>query len=317
MSESVTTSAPASAPATSTPSSSEAVLAQNMAKIEATSKSAPEKATEAAPVQEASSKEETPAEKPKVNVEELVRGSHKKFEEAARLRREAEAAKMEAQTILQRLESDPSFLDERPDLAAKLEDYYVNKLAKEWELQQLDPKEQELRRLQEEKQLRDKQAKQQEESYRLELANQQAVKYAERLESEMVAALQGSGLPRTPRTIKLMAEKMSEALDIGYEPTYEEVIEEVRAAYHADRGTIVKEWDAAPDSELLEHIGLERARRISRAYVGHLKGQKVAQVQGQPARPAPIEALKQKQNLQIQDVAGLTDAERFKLLHGK
>ena len=254
--------------------------------------------------------------KPQRNVDELVRGSHRKFEEAARMRKEADQVRAEAQTILTRLESDPAFLDERPDLAKKLEDYFVSKLAKEYELSELDPKDRELSELKSKEAKRQAEEAKAKQASELERANAMAVRYAEKIETEMVQALSGSNLPKTPRTIRLMAQKMEDALDIGYEPSYEELVEEVRAEYDKDRSLMVSEWDTDPDDVLLERLGHERARRISKAYVAHLKKAKTGVTPGVPAPKSALDALKAKSSLKVDDLSNLTDAERFKILHG-
>lgn len=312
-----TTATPqASAPAApSAPTTSDASLAQNIAAASQNSKETSAEPSEAS--EAVVSPKEDP--KPKVNVDELVKGSYRKLEEAAKMRKEAVAKAEEAQNILHRLENDPSFLDERPDLAAKLEDYYINKLAREEYLNELgkrDPREKELVEREEQLHRQEEQAAKARQAREVEAANAQAVAYAERLESEMVQALTNSGLRKTPRTIRLFAERMADALEVGYEASHEELIEEVRAEYEHWKGDVVAEWDGTPDEELLEKIGLERARRISRAYVGRLKNTKQQGHQTHRGADA-VEILKQKPNLMPSDLAGLSDAERFRILHAK
>lgn len=207
---------------------------------------------------------------------QMRKASQKRFEEAARLKKEAEQ-KME-------------YIKKNPAKALEDLGFDVEKLASDYLLERIEEKEltPEQRKLKEyEKKLRDyeekersiKEAQEREEAARL------ASKYEEDYSKKIKDALSTSGLPQTPYTIKRMAQIMIHALEEGYELSPQDAVGIVREDYLSDIKELVGQADG---NTLLSLLGKDVADKIRKTELAKVKAKtppsptKVAEVAPPP-----------------------------------
>lgn len=168
-----------------------------------------------------------------VDYQELVRGyqkavvSHRKFEEAAAARRQVEEFEKS-------LEENPVSVLQKKLGQEKFKELAIKYLASEFELEEMDPVQRELR----EKEARLKEYEERERRAREEaeqkhrLSEQKA--YADKLEKDFVDALGKTNLPRTTHTLRRMVEEARAAIRAGYELDSAELAQVVSNGYRQD-----------------------------------------------------------------------------------
>ena len=245
--EDSTPSAPQGAPvsATDIPSSGGPAPEQQMTPgqespfTETEPKESPEPAPEKAPSKKYKVKDGD--EEHEVDEAELLKGyqrarsATKRFEEAAKQRQQVEsilsALKTNPIAVLQRLGIDPRTTSET----------YLRGVLEDEMLQQQDPRGYELR--QKEKALEEREEKykafeEQQQAQQFEVAKSQAAK---KYEQKFMQALETSGLPRSPFTVKRMAEYERHARQSGYDLSADEL------------GSLVKEDVLKEVREMMGH----------------------------------------------------------------
>lgn len=213
-----------------------------------------------------------------VDEDELIRG-YQVRKVSEKYRREGEAAKKQAEEFVRLLKEDPIRLLKDPRIG-----HDVRKLAEEYLAGQLkdemmDPKERELRDAKAKiKQFEDFEKKQKEEQ---ELQKKEILrkKFTENYTQDIVKALDTSGLPRKPETVKRIANKMALALKIGENITASEATQLVKEDLIEESKSI---YSASPAETLASLLGEENLKKIREWDISRLKS-------GQSPRPPKVE----------------------------
>ena len=253
-------------------------------------KTAESKATEAVVAKEIrklklkiDGKEEELPEEDVIRLAQLGKGAGKRFEEAAQIKKQAEQ-------FINQLKSDPRSVLCNPALGID-----AKKLAEEivWERIQeesLTPEQRQAKALQrelEEYKKREKDAEAQRAQERQQALHE---KYASDYDRRITAALQTANLPRTPSTVKRMAEYMFAGLQQGHEVSAEDVVPLVRKDYQEDLQALFGNTD---EDTLLQIMGESIAKKIRTADLKRLKSTQGALVKDEgektsrPKTPAP------------------------------
>lgn len=211
-----------------------------------------------------------------VDEDELLRGyqlskaSNKRFEEAARIRKEAEqqaaAIKQHTATILQGLREAP--VETLAALGIDVDDMSETYVASKLQRAMMDPKERELMDTKE----RLKQYEQQQQAYQSKIEQEKYQKEVEALthefDTKIHQALMASDLPKTPYTAHRVADILLAAAenDIDLDPAdvVPKVYEELRTGLSQVAGKLSGE-------DLINFIGPEAMARIRKADVSRLK----------------------------------------------
>ncbi len=185
----------------------------------------------------------------------------KRFQEAAEMKKSAES-------FMQRLKSNPIEALKDPSLG-----HDVRKLAEEYLVAQIqeemmDPKDRELRDLKKYKEGKDAEemtAKEQAEAERKEVLRTQ---YADEYQEGIIQALETSGLPRTPFTVRKMAYYMAEGLKRELNLSPKDVLPLVKEDYMEEH----KHFFSALDGEsLIDFVGKENADKLRKHDLARLK----------------------------------------------
>lgn len=214
-----------------------------------------------------------------VDEDELVRGyqtrkaADEKFREAAMARKQAEEFisllknEEEVFNVLAKLGYDPKDLSEK---------YLVKQLEEEL----LSPEEKELRDYKRKlaQYEAEKKAEQEriEQEQRLELIN----KFTNDYQTQIIDALETSGLPKTQHTVKRMSYYMHQALQRGYDLTAKDVVHLVREDYIQEQKALFGNLDG---EKLVELLGKETADKIRKHGISKIK--KVSQEKPKVVKP--------------------------------
>jgi hypothetical protein len=107
--------------------------------------------------------------------------------------------------------------------------------------------------------------------------NETRAKYAQQVETEIITAVKGSGLPATQHTVRRVAFYLRAGIDRGYSLTAEDVIPLVRKDYEDEHRALF----GGLDGEALEAaLGAEVSEKLSKRRVERFK-------QAAPAAPTP------------------------------
>jgi len=225
-------------------------------------------------VKEASTAEEKRRLKVKVDDEELevdedellrgyqkARASTKRFQEAAKLRKEAE-------DLVSKLKENPfealkGQIDPK-QLREMTEQWLIEKLKEE----QLSPEERELNELRREREKWKQEEVKKEAAQRQQELEVQTQREIERYNSEFVSALEKHSLPKSYATIKRMAYLMKEAAENNYEMDAESAAEIVQEELSGDFSQLIR---ALSPEALIGFLGKDVADKIRRYDVSKLK----------------------------------------------
>lgn len=220
--------------------------------------------------------------------EELMKGfqlgaaSHKRFQEAAKARKEAEAA-------LSKIKENPleAFIEAGGDQAAfraLVEDY----LLKEIEYDKLSPEEKELndlRRYKEEQEIMRQQEAQRKQE---ELSNQEAEMYRKQYMDQYTNALTDAGVPASEKAIQFIAKAQLDAMEAGYEMPLDLAIQ----YYKEEQNNSINSYlSSLPAEQLVNVIGKDRMKEIRRQELAGLKNPVSKKKSGEPAREETKESL--------------------------
>lgn len=190
---------------------------------------------------------------------QMRRASQKRFEEAARLKKEAE----------QKVE----FLKKNPEKALESLGLNVRELAENYILKQMEdekltPEQKKLREYEEKLRSYEDEKKQQEEAKRKEEEIKLEEHYKQEYSKKMKEALDSSGLPKTPYTVRRMAHLMSRALENGLEMEPKDAVGILREEYISD----IKQLLGQADGEtLLGLLGKEVSDKIRKTELAKVK----------------------------------------------
>jgi len=199
-----------------------------------------------------------------VTEDELLKGyqssksASKRFNEAAKMRKEADQ-------LIEFMKTQPVQVIEQlgHNFREIAEQYLIQKLEEE----SMDPKDRELldakRKLQEYEE-REKQLAQQREQE--EYAKMKS-SYEEQIDTQISDTLQKSGLPKTPYTVKRMAQYLSRALENNLELAPNDVVELVRKDYYNDLTSYLGGYDGDKLLEVMPKDVVEKIRKAELAKV--------------------------------------------------
>lgn len=192
-------------------------------------------------------------------------GAYEKFEEAAKLRKNADQETAKAKEFYKMLKEDLPSLLTHPELGidkekvrGELEKY----LAGELEEEMLDPKEKELRKYKQELEKLKKEREEQEAKEK-ELRIQEATKkLAATWEKEIQEALSIENLPKSPRTRQQMIDYMSEAQHIGFDKfTWKDAARKVKSDFVTWQKEIYGSVDEDSIDKVVDPAVLDKVRK--------------------------------------------------------
>lgn len=178
---------------------------------------------------------------------QLSKASHKKFQEAARVREEAEQALAQVREIAAQAKNDPSVLFKALGLDPK--QFAESLLLRDLEESLLSPEEKELRELRSLKEKIQLEEKERIASQQREREAQLVQEAGAQIEDEIVSALQETGLKPTPRTVARVAEMLLASMDEqGSRMKATDALKRLRGEYRSD----VVELLESQDPEVIE-----------------------------------------------------------------
>ena len=206
-------------------------------------------------------KEEELDESEIIKLAQLGRGSNKRFEEAKQMRQQAEQ-------FIAMLKKDPKAVLSNPALGVDLRKFAEQIVWEHIQDESLSPEQKRARDIEKELQ----KYKEQEELTKKEQAEQQMQalhqRYAQDYDRKITSALQNSGLPKTPSTVKRMAEYMFTAVQNGYDLEPSDLVHQVRKDYEQD----IREMFGQVDGDtLLSLLGEDTAKKIRNTDLKRLK----------------------------------------------
>ena len=219
-------------------------------------------------------KEEEMTEDEVIKLAQMGRGSNKRFEEAKVMRQQAEQ-------FLAMLKSDPKSVLSNPAIGVDLRKFAEEIVWEHIQDEALSPEQKKARDVQKEL---DKYKKQEEETKKTQAEQQMKAlhdKYAVDYDRKITSALQTSGLPKTPATVKRMAEYMFTAVQNGYDLEPSDLVEQVRKDYYQDIKDLFGQTEG---DQLLSILGEDVAKKIRHSDMKRLKGTTGAVVKDKPAQ---------------------------------
>lgn len=188
-----------------------------------------------------------------------AKSANKRFEEAAKLKKQSDQ-------ILEALKTSPAQVLEHLGLNFRevAEKYLIEKLEEE----SLPPEQKELRDAKkklEEYEAREKEIQKQREQE--EYAKMKS-SYETEIETQIIDSLNQSGLPKTPYTVKRMAQYLARALDRGVDIRPKDVVELVRKDYYEDLTSYLGGHDG---ENLLKTLPKEVIDKIRKADLARVK----------------------------------------------
>jgi len=226
-----------------------------------------------------------------------ARGSNKRFETAAQLRKEAETAfeMLKDPAQLKRILSDPRVGVDVKKFAEDVvwEQIQAQQREAEWKL---DPaKKTQWEREQRLAEFEEREAAAQAAGQTRQQSEAQA-RYETSYETKIVAALEIGGIPKTPAAVARMAEYMMKAVEQGYDLSAEEIVQQVKQDYLSDLTSVLGNADG---EQLLALLGEANAEKLRKADLKRLKNpqgnpfpQRSAAKRSADAKPEPAPSRK-------------------------
>lgn len=199
---------------------------------------------------------------------QMSKAAQKRMSEAAKARQQAEQLVKMFQGNIKDVLKQSDKLGKKPeDIRRELEEYFAEQLEEEL----LSPEQRKLRdaeRIIREREEETKRAKEAEEAkFREHWQNH----YAQEYDRKITEALSTSGLPKTPKTVRRMAELMSKNLDMGLDLEPKQLVDIVREDYLSE----IKELFSSSDGDtLLKLLGDDVANKIRKSDLARLKAHK-------------------------------------------
>lgn len=217
--------------------------------------------------------------------QELVRraqlglGADAKFQEAAQMRKSAEA-------LFEALRSNPLEVLTNPQLGLNFRELAEQYLAGELQNEMLSPEQRELKQLREWREKQEAEAEARRQSEMTAAQQQEFQRHMERAAKEydtkISEVLADSGLPKTAYTVKRVAELLKGALQKGYDLDVRTAVDMVRETYNGDFRSM---FGGLKGESLVKFLGDDVLREIRQHDLARIK----AKLEGQ-AVPAPAAA---------------------------
>lgn len=194
------------------------------------------------------------------------RASDQKFQEAAEVRKAAMSFIEELRKNPKKILSDPSIGVDLKKFAAELMDDQIKEMEKSPEQKEREKLQKELQEL---KDSRDKEKKDFESKERARMD----AEHERQIESDISTALDVGGLPKTPRTVRTMADYMMIALENGINLTANEIIPIVKSTTLGEFKEVVS---SLSDDQLEDFLGKEVLGRLRKKNVAKAKAVETA-----------------------------------------
>lgn len=182
-----------------------------------------------------------------------------RFQEAAKLKQEAEQ-------ILQYAKANPKEFFEKTGMNAR--DWAENFLMEELTRDQESPEQKKARENEEKLRKYEDEKKQAQERAQKEQIERQTAEARERLDKMFVQALSESGLPKTPWTVKRMAELQLLNIKNKYELSASQLAKIVREDYVSEQKAL---FGSAEGDQLMDILGPDLVKKLSKAQIAKLK----------------------------------------------
>lgn len=183
------------------------------------------------------------------NEEELKK--HLQLSKAAQRRmQESTALKKDIETFIQMLKTNPKKVLADPNIGVDLKEFASSILQEQLEEEKKTPEQKRIeeleRKLQEEMDAKEKEKQEREADEYQKMQAEAERKY----EEGFTKALEMSGLEKSPYTVSKMVDIMKNALELGYDPSPEQVAQILRARVEAD----VKSLFASSNEDILDAL---------------------------------------------------------------
>jgi len=206
-----------------------------------------------------------------VRLAQLGMASNKKFEEASKLRKDAEG-------FITRLKSDPLSILQHPSLGINFDEIAEQHVWNKLQAEQMTPQEREFRANQQElEQYRAQEAKLKQEND-ARASEEMAEKYRQDWSVKFKSAIEQGGLPSTDWTVSRMAGYMREALQRGMDIEPADVVHLVKQDFIKAQQQFYSSMD--PDA-MIQVLGADTVDKIRKHQVSQYK-----QAQSQPVKTA-------------------------------
>lgn len=213
--------------------------------------------------------------------DELLQGyqtnkaAQQRFNEAARMRKQAEEFVRIAKT-------DPKRLLSHPDIGIDMLAFARDILAEQMEEEMLSPQEKELRNREKRLEEFERQQRSQEEALRASEVEKYTKQYEEEYSNGIVEALQISGLPKSPKTVAAIAKKMKEAMEAGFDVKPVDVVRFVKRDYIEEIKSLFGSADA---DTILSMIGDDISTKVVKGHLNKAKKGKTIPQMTQATQP--------------------------------
>lgn len=198
---------------------------------------------------------------------QMSRAAQSKMQQSAEMRKATEEFIQLLKTNPRRVLTDPNIGVDLKKLAQEIINEEIENASKSPEQLQIEKYQKELQEIKD-KQKKDEEARKASEQTRL------VKEHEEKIQSGIEQALKTSDLPKTPYTVRKMAEMMIIALNNNIELSPNDIVPLIRKQMIAD----YKELTSAASDDILEElIGKDNLSRVRKRTVAKVKAQPVAQ----------------------------------------
>jgi len=205
--------------------------------------------------------------------------------------REASMSKKQAEEFIHLLRTDPMKVLRNPALSINMRELAEQYLVGELEEELLDPKDKELRDHKKKLQAFEDEKKAAEKEQQEKRVAALREKYSQDYSTQIVSALQTSGLPKTEHTVKRMAYYMHQGIQRGLDLKAADVVDLVREDYINDHKALHGGLDA---DMLVQLLGEESINKIRNWDLARLKDTRGAKLPTTPAKQGGNPAVTKK-----------------------
>lgn len=221
--------------------------------------------------------------------EEAIKRHIQMSKAAMKRMNEAAMTKKQAENFIRRLQQDPVSVLTDPNLGVNFREVAEKYLLSQIQDEMLSPEQKRVQ--QAEKIIREREQEQkklQEQREAQEMAQLQS-HYANEHDRKISEALSSSGLPKTPRTVKRMAELMFQNLNMGLNLQPSQLVQIVKEDYYAEMREL---FGASEGDMLLNILGDDVANKIRKHDLAKLRAGQPSFAQRSQSAPAPKEETK-------------------------
>lgn len=193
----------------------------------------------------------------------MSKAANKRFQEAATIKKQSEQ-------LIRMLRENPEAVLDNPQIMGnkKFREIAEAYLVKQLDEQMLTPEQRQQRDMEQKLRQYEQAEKQRKAQVEAEHMQKLEAHYMQDIESKIISGLNTQGIPKTPRTVKLMAELMSKNLQYGLDLEPQQLAEMVKQDYLAD---IQELFGATEADALLNLLGDNVSNKIRQADLKKLK----------------------------------------------